>query len=151
MSELGEKCSNTPVYLCSECDYLAECIHDFNDHTHSVDDNNDEENGYLQCNFCDEAFETLSEVMEHKKLIHTSHVHHCKNFLENVCIYENSCWFLHSKALKKLEPGIVTAQQQPQPQRQNNHNCSWVETKYSLGTPPPPTTTGTQNYMIEQK
>ena len=24
---------------------------------------------------------------------------------------------------------IVTAQQQPHPQRQNNHNCSWVETK----------------------
>ena len=23
---------------------------------------------------------------------------------------------------------IVTAQQQPQPQQQNNHNCSWVET-----------------------
>ena len=24
---------------------------------------------------------------------------------------------------------IVTAQQQPQPKQQNNHNCSWVETK----------------------
>ena len=24
---------------------------------------------------------------------------------------------------------IVTAQQQPQPQQQNNHNCSWFETK----------------------
>ena len=24
---------------------------------------------------------------------------------------------------------IVTAQQQPQPQQQNNQNCSWVETK----------------------
>ena len=24
---------------------------------------------------------------------------------------------------------IVTAQQQPQPQQQDNHNCSWVETK----------------------
>ena len=24
---------------------------------------------------------------------------------------------------------FVTAQQQPQPQQQNNHNCSWVETK----------------------
>ena len=29
---------------------------------------------------------------------------------------------------------IVTAQQQPQPQQQKNHNCSWVETKYLLGT-----------------
>ena len=24
---------------------------------------------------------------------------------------------------------IVTGQQQPQPQQQNNRNCSWVETK----------------------
>ena len=24
---------------------------------------------------------------------------------------------------------IITAQKQPQPQQQNNHNCSWVETK----------------------
>ena len=24
---------------------------------------------------------------------------------------------------------IVTAQQEPQPQQQNNHDCSWVETK----------------------
>ena len=24
---------------------------------------------------------------------------------------------------------VVTAQQQPQPRQQNNHNCSWVKTK----------------------
>ena len=23
------------VYLCEDCDYAADCIHDFNDHTHS--------------------------------------------------------------------------------------------------------------------
>ena len=28
-----------------------------------------------------------------------------------------------------LHQVFVTAQQQPQPQQQNNHNCSWVETK----------------------
>ena len=28
-----------------------------------------------------------------------------------------------------VNTNIVTAQQQPQPQQQNNHNCSWVETK----------------------
>ena len=34
------------------------------------------------------------------------------------------------EVLKKGEKvGIVTAQQQPQPQQQNNQNCSWVETK----------------------
>ena len=31
--------------------------------------------------------------------------------------------------LQSMAKDIVTAQQQPQPQQQNNHNCSWVETK----------------------
>ena len=30
---------------------------------------------------------------------------------------------------KGVTQKIVTAQQQPQPQQQNNHNCCWVETK----------------------
>ena len=38
VKELKERCANTPVYLCEECDYLAECVHDFNDHTHSTED-----------------------------------------------------------------------------------------------------------------
>ena len=29
----------------------------------------------------------------------------------------------------QMIPLIVTAQQQPQPQQQNNQNCSWFETK----------------------
>ena len=36
---------------------------------------------------------------------------------------------LFKMSVGKLEEDIVTAQQQPQPQQQNNHNCSWVETK----------------------
>ena len=106
VEELKEKCSNTPVYLCSDCDYVAECVHDFNDHTHSIDDGEDQENSNFNCKFCDESFETLSEVMEHKKLIHTSNVQHCKNYLENICLYGNSCWFLHSERLKNSEPDI---------------------------------------------
>ena len=43
-----------------------------------------------------------------------------------------SCIFGHQSYV------IVTAKQQPQPQQQNNHNCSWVETKESLGTPQQP-------------
>ena len=43
---------------------------------------------------------------------------------------------------------FVTAQQQSQPQKQSNQNCSWLETKQSLRTTHPPTT-GIQNCMIE--
>ena len=37
--------------------------------------------------------------------------------------------FLGSQKILTEFTAIVTAQQQPQPQQQNNHNCSWVETK----------------------
>ena len=106
VAELKEKCSNTPVYLCSDCDYIAECIHDFNDHTHSIEDVENQDEASFNCNFCNDAFETLSDIMEHKKLIHTSNVQHCKNFLENICLYGSSCWFLHSERLKNAEPDI---------------------------------------------
>ena len=51
---------------------------------------------------------------------------------------------------------IVTAQHQPQPQQQNNHNCSLVETKYKVSAGNtthhhPPHAPQTQKYMIEQK
>ena len=107
VAELKQKCANTPVYLCSECDYVAECVHDFNDHTHSIDDDDhDEEIMYFSCNFCEDSFESLSDVMEHKKIIHTSNVQHCKHFLQSLCTYGKSCWFLHSETLKNSEPNI---------------------------------------------
>ena len=74
------KNSNKEIYLCGDCDYVADCIHDFNDHTHDLDsgeDIEDPENSY-SCHFCDKIFKTLSEVMKHNKAIHTSGVQHCK-------------------------------------------------------------------------
>ena len=58
------------VYLCGDCDYVADCIHDFNDHTHSPDE--DHENSPFTCNFCSESFQSLAEVMNHNKAIHGS-------------------------------------------------------------------------------
>ena len=97
VKELKEKCSNTPVYLCGDCDYVADCIHDFTDHTHSPDDFNQSDLSYFQCNFCEETFDSISEVMNHNKQLHTSHVQHCHKFLEDECYYGDKCWFLHSE------------------------------------------------------
>ena len=36
---------------------------------------------------------------------------------------------MNMKYAFKRANGIVTAEQQPEPQQQNNNNCSWVETK----------------------
>ena len=106
VEELREKCSNTPVYLCTDCDYLAECVHDFNDHTHSPDDIENVEESHFTCYFCEETFETMSDVMFHTKLIHTSNVQHCTMFLEDNCNFGDQCWFLHSDTLRIAEPNI---------------------------------------------
>ena len=44
-------------------------------------------------------------------------------------VYE-TCFILNLDLLRTHKLYfIVTAQQKPQPQQQNNQNCSWVETK----------------------
>ena len=101
VKDLKDKCANTPVYLCGDCDYLADCIHDFNDHTHSPDDFNESDLQCFQCNFCEDTFESISEVMIHNKQVHTSNVQHCDKFLEDECYYGENCWFLHSENYRK--------------------------------------------------
>ena len=98
------KGASPQVYFCGDCDYLADCIHDFNDHTHSPEDLSNLDSSLFTCNFCDKRFETLQEVMKHKKNKHISSVQHCKQFLQNVCFYGDDCWFLHSESLRKSEP-----------------------------------------------
>ena len=96
------KNSNKEIYLCGDCDYVAECMHDYDDHTHT---SHQEENSSLfTCKFCDERFETLSEVMTHNRLMHTSNVQHCKQFLENSCFYGDNCWFIHSETFRNSDP-----------------------------------------------
>ena len=106
MKELRSKCENKSVYLCGECDYLADCVHDFNNHTHSPDDEENNDVSLFECRFCDESFGTLAEVMKHNKIIHTSNVQHCVNFLEKICMYGDDCWFIHSESLQVSEPSF---------------------------------------------
>ena len=98
--------ASTQIYFCGECDYLADCIHDFNDHTHSSDGLENHSLSLFTCNFCDESFETLQEVMKHKKNNHTNSVQHCKQFIENMCFYGDDCWFQHSESFRKSEPSF---------------------------------------------
>ena len=41
--------ASTQAYLCGDCEYAADCIHDFNEHTHSQDE--DHENSLFTYNF----------------------------------------------------------------------------------------------------
>ena len=48
--------------------------------------------------------------------------------------------------------GIVTAQQKPQPQQQNNHNCSWVVgLRLSNRWEHPPPTTHHRNSKLHDR
>ena len=102
-------------YFCGECEFTADCVHDFNDHTHSSEDLDDIEKSYFTCRFCDESFGTIPEVMRHSKLLHSSNVQHCDSFLENRCLYGDNCWFVHSETLKNSEP---------------NYKCNFCEKKF---------------------
>ena len=102
---LKQEDANTSIYICSECEYIANCIHDFNDHTHSPEDEDEvEDNSYFTCKFCDQTFENLTEVMKHQKAIHSSSVQHCKQFLQNICYFGDNCWFIHNETLRSSEP-----------------------------------------------
>ena len=100
------KNTDKEIYLCGDCDYVAECMHDFNDHKHTQDQEDIENlsNSLFTCKFCDERFETLSEVMIHNRLYHTRNVQHCKQYLENSCFYGDNCWFIHCEKFRDSEP-----------------------------------------------
>ena len=98
--------TSTQVYHCGDCDYAADCIHDFNDHTHSPDGLDILCTSLVNCKFCDESFETLQEVMKHNKTLHTSSVQHCEQFLKNICFYGDKCWFIHNESFRKSEPSF---------------------------------------------
>ena len=115
MKELKSKGANTSVYFCGECDYLAECVHDFNDHTHSSDALENVDDSLFACRFCEEGFENLSEVMKHNKLMHRSNVQQCYNFLEKSCFYGENCWFIHSESIQSSE---------------HNFECNYCEQKF---------------------
>ena len=98
---------NTDVYICGDCEYIADCVHDFNDHTHNIDGLEDADNLIFNCNFCTESFETLQEVMMHNKANHYGSVQHCKQFLNDICYFGNNCWFLHIETLRNSEPSFT--------------------------------------------
>ena len=98
--------ASTQAYLCGDCEYAADCIHDFNEHTHNQDDLANIETSPYTCHFCEESFESLREVMKHNKSIHTSSVQHCKQFLEDACFYGDNCWYIHSESFRKSEPSF---------------------------------------------
>ena len=52
----------------------------------------------LQCNFCDENFKTIGELMLHKKGQHRDKVSQCWKHSSGTCDFgEEFCWFIHGE------------------------------------------------------
>ena len=74
--------TQTEIMRCEECEFPAESVTELVDHLHEfhpLDGMESDENSLFNCRFCDESFETLTEVMKHNKLTHTNNVQHCQN------------------------------------------------------------------------
>ena len=96
--------SEGPRY-CVKCDYQAEDGYDLDAHTWSEHEEDASEidglttkskGKFLECNFCDNKFQTLKNLMMHKKQDHLENVAACWNFSHGNCDFgDKSCWFKH--------------------------------------------------------
>ena len=77
-------------YGCYECDFVANCIHDYEDHSHS--------DLQFECYHCMERFETKHLLMMHTKLSHEESVPDCVNFVESSCTFSENCWYIHDQS-----------------------------------------------------
>ena len=61
-----------------------------------MSEHDDEDDSNFKCNFCDEVFEVLRELMIHKKDSHKEKVTNCWQFTSGSCPFgDQKCWFLH--------------------------------------------------------
>ena len=50
------------------------------------------------CQFCDNKFTLLRELMEHKKIQHEEKINICWNYPSGNCEFgSDNCWFLHEE------------------------------------------------------
>ena len=85
-------------YGCPDCDFIANCIHDHEDHSHSPLE--------FECYYCNGRFETRHMVMVHTKVRHKESVPHCANYIENSCSFGENCWFIHEESQKEASATI---------------------------------------------
>ena len=80
---------------CKKCEFEAAYGYELDGHVWSEHDEDDVEQ--IECQFCDQIFSELKDLMAHKKVKHLAKVSLCRNFDTGSCIYgEQNCWFRHS-------------------------------------------------------
>ena len=107
----NDRIEREPGLICKECKYKAEDIYDYDGHvwseicTDPTVQKKQEDDYSISCEFCDEKFARLRELMHHKKEQHAENVKPCWNFASGKCEFgDTKCWFLHvSKSESSFE------------------------------------------------
>ena len=88
--------------ICKECKYKAEDIYDYDGHvwseicTDPTVQKEKEENLSKSCEYCEDKFASLRELMHHKKNQHAENVNPCWNYASGKCDFgDDKCWFIH--------------------------------------------------------
>ena len=94
--DLGEHMMEFHAFTCKTCDDYFESKEDLDEHESKHAVNIDMSR--LSCNFCENTFGTIRDLMSHKKLEHSDKVSICRDFTNGACHFgDENCWFNHSK------------------------------------------------------
>ena len=93
-----------PGLICKEGNYQAEDMYDYDGHvwteicTDPTGQKQNEKDQNLSCDFCEENFNKLKELMKHKKAQHEENVQLCWNYASGTCDFsDEECWFGHEE------------------------------------------------------
>ena len=84
--------STGPRY-CEKCDFEAPNGYEMDGHMWSEHD--EEEEDAFKCQYCDENFTLLKDLMGHKKTQHEEKISLCWYFFNKSCTFGDKCWFSH--------------------------------------------------------
>ena len=90
----------TEIIRCEECEFPAEDVNDLVYHMYEFHPLQVNEEG-MECHYCSNKFESKSELMIHRKLLHIEKVQFCVNFNDGKCTFGDTCWFSHDTSSKR--------------------------------------------------
>ena len=71
---------------------------------HITEEEKESDQSQEKCNQCELYFKTKSDLMKHKKSIHSEKVTTCRNYRQGVCNNgDDNCWFSHERQTKEKD------------------------------------------------
>ena len=85
---------------CNICGFETEDGYQLDGHLWSEHEDEDDLKLFV-CQYCDQSFSNLKNLMTHKKSNHLENVSICSHFSNGACPYDETCWFQHVKDPKE--------------------------------------------------